>query len=69
MVCDAPGLLRHLLDNGSPFVAGGLAGSFRRIGRPAMADEIAGAIRANWPRVHILLRGNGHYAKPEVLSW
>lgn len=31
--------------------------------------RIIGAIRANWPRVAILLRGDGHYATPEVLSW
>lgn len=31
--------------------------------------RIVGAIRANWPQVSILLRGDGHYATPEVLSW
>lgn len=51
MVRDASGLLRHLLDNGSPFVAGRLAGACRRIGRPAMADEIAGAMAAAGYRV------------------
>lgn len=46
MLRDASGLLRHLLDNGSPVVAGRLAGACRRIGRPAMADEIADAMVA-----------------------
>ena len=27
------------------------------------------AIRANWPRVQILLRGDSHYCCPEVLDW
>jgi hypothetical protein len=27
------------------------------------------AIRANWPRVQILLRGDSHYCCPEVLNW
>lgn len=31
--------------------------------------RIVGAIRANWPRVAILIRADGHYATPEVLSW
>lgn len=35
----------------------------------AHVRRIIGAIRANWPRVDILLRGDGHYATPEVLSW
>ena len=31
--------------------------------------RIIQALRANWPRVEILIRGDGHYATPEVLSW
>jgi hypothetical protein len=27
------------------------------------------AIRANWPRTEILLRGDSHYCGPEVLDW
>ncbi len=26
-------------------------------------------IRANWPRVEILVRGDGHYCRPEVMTW
>ena len=26
-------------------------------------------IRANWPRVEILVRGDGHYGRPEVMTW
>jgi hypothetical protein len=51
MLRDTSGLLRHLLDNGSPVVAGRLAGAYRRIGRSAMADEIAGTMAAAGYRV------------------
>ena len=27
------------------------------------------AIRARWPRVDILIRGDSHYARPEAMSW
>src|SRR4051812_10867088 len=27
------------------------------------------AIRARWPRVDILVRGDGHYGRPEAMSW
>lgn len=37
---DASDVLRRLLDGGHSVVAGRLAGAFRRIGRPALADEI-----------------------------
>jgi hypothetical protein len=26
-------------------------------------------IRKHWPRTHITLRGDGHYARPEVMAW
>ena len=26
-------------------------------------------IRRSWPKVHILFRGDGHYARPEVMAW
>jgi hypothetical protein len=31
--------------------------------------RLVGAIRANWPKVEILLRGDSHYTSPEVLDW
>ena len=31
--------------------------------------RLIGAIRARWPRVAILLRGDSHYTAPEVLDW
>ena len=31
--------------------------------------RLIGAIRAIWPRVEILLRGDSHYTAPEVLDW
>jgi hypothetical protein len=43
---DASDLLRILLDGPHPSVAGRLAGGFRAIGRAALADEIAGAMRS-----------------------
>lgn len=43
---DASDLLRILLDGPHPSIAGRLAGSFRAIGRAALADEIAGAMRS-----------------------
>jgi hypothetical protein len=35
----------------------------------AFLRRLAGAIRANWPRVEILLRADSHYTAPEVLDW
>lgn len=43
---DASDVLRILLDGPHPSVAGRLAGGFRAIGRGALADEIAGAMRS-----------------------
>lgn len=43
---DASDLLRQLLDGPRPAVAGRLAAGFRAIGRPELADEIAGALRS-----------------------
>ena len=43
---DASRVLVPLLDDGRPVVAGRLAGAFRRVGRPAVADEITRAMRA-----------------------
>jgi hypothetical protein len=35
----------------------------------AFLRRLIGAIRANWPRVEILLRADSHYTAPEVLDW
>ena len=31
--------------------------------------HVVRAIRARWPRVEILIRGDSHYARPEAMSW
>jgi hypothetical protein len=43
---DASDMLRLLLDGGHSVKAGHLAGAFRRTGRPEIADDIAGAMKA-----------------------
>ena len=35
----------------------------------AFLRRLVRAIRANWPRVEILLRADSHYTAPEVLDW
>ena len=35
----------------------------------ALLRRLVRAIRANWPRVEILIRADSHYCCPEVLSW
>ena len=35
----------------------------------ALLKRVIGRIRENWPRVKILLRGDGHYSTPEVITW
>jgi hypothetical protein len=35
----------------------------------AFLRRLIRAIRSPWPRIEILLRGDGHYACPEVLDW
>jgi hypothetical protein len=35
----------------------------------AFLRRLVGAIRANWPKVEILLRADSHYTAPEVLDW
>jgi hypothetical protein len=34
-----------------------------------IVQHLIGRIRRNWPRVEILLRGDSHYARPEVMDW
>ena len=45
-IADASDVLRRLLDGGHSVVAGRLAGTFRRIGRAEIADEIIAAMKA-----------------------
>src|SRR5215472_10267582 len=35
----------------------------------AFVRRLVGAIRAEWPKVEILLRADSHYAAPEVFEW
>jgi hypothetical protein len=35
----------------------------------AFLRRLVGAIRANWPKVEILVRADSHYAGPEVFDW
>ena len=35
----------------------------------ALLRRLLRAIRANWPKTEILLRGDSHYCCPEVLDW
>lgn len=42
---DASDILRHLLTGGRTVKAGQIAGAFRRIGRPELADEILAAMK------------------------
>ena len=34
-----------------------------------MLRHVVKAIRARWPRVEILIRGDSHYARPEAMTW
>ena len=45
-ISDASEVLRRLLNGGHSVVAGRLAGGFRRVGRPEVADEIVAAMKA-----------------------
>ena len=47
-----------------------------RTGKTPTGAEAAGHIRRlvrhirrHWPRVHIAIRGDGHYGRPEVMAW
>ena len=44
-VADASDILRHLLDGSRTVKAGQIAGAFRRIGRPEIADEIVSTMK------------------------
>ena len=34
-----------------------------------MLRHLVKAIRARWPKVEIVIRGDSHYARPEAMSW
>ena len=34
-----------------------------------IVKHLIGRIRRNWPWVEILLGGDSHYARPEVMDW
>jgi hypothetical protein len=60
-----------VFDGDGRFVAGLLRPAKRPSGVEirAFLRRLVRAIRANWPKVTILLRADGHYACPEVLDW
>src|SRR4029077_7178699 len=31
--------------------------------------HVVARIRGHWPKVHILVRGDGHYGRPEAMAW
>ncbi len=59
-----------VFDGAGRFVAAVLRPARRPKGREIAAHlrRLIRAIRGHWPRVEILLRGDGHYCAPEVLS-
>jgi hypothetical protein len=60
-----------VFDGEGRFVTARLRGAKRPSGVEirAVLRRLVGAIRANWPKVEILLRADSHYTAPEVLDW
>ena len=60
-----------VFDGDGRFVTALLRPAKRPSGREirAFLRRLVRAIRANWPKVTILLRADGHYTCPEVLDW
>ena len=60
-----------VFDGEGRFVTAMLRPGKRPTGREIaiLLRRLVGAIRAIWPRVEILLRGDSHYTAPEVLDW
>jgi hypothetical protein len=60
-----------VFDGGGRFVAAVLRPAKRPGGKEirAFLRRLLRAIRSNWPRTEILLRGDSHYCCPEVLDW
>ncbi|HKC13227.1 MAG TPA: Fic family protein, partial [Vicinamibacteria bacterium] len=61
---DASEVLRRLLDGGHSVVAGRLAGAFRLIGRPDVADEIVAAMKA----ANYTVRETHPFAAPQIFG-
>ncbi len=60
-----------VFDGSGRFVTAVLRPAKRPSGKEirAFLRRLLRAIRANWPRTEILLRGDSHYCGPEVLDW
>src|SRR5918995_981455 len=60
-----------IFDAGGRLVTAVLRPAKRPSGREILTllDRIVGRIRTNWPAVRITLRGDSHYACPEVMDW
>lgn len=60
-----------VFDGGGRFITAVLRPAKRPGGKEikAFLRRLLRAIRANWPRTEILLRGDSHYCGPEVLDW
>lgn len=61
----------HIYDGSGRLVAAVLRPAKRPSGKEILTllKRVIAGIRANWPKVSILLRGDGHYACPEVMAW
>jgi len=60
-----------IFDAGGRLVTAVLRPAKRPSGREILTllDRVVGRIRTNWPAVRITLRGDSHYAGPEVMDW
>ena len=60
-----------VFDGAGRFIAAMLRPAKRPSGKEikAFLRRLLRAIRANWPKTEILLRGDSHYCSPEVLDW
>ena len=60
-----------IFDAGGRLVTAVLRPAKRPSGREILTllERVVGRIRANWPAVRITLRGDSHYACPEVMDW
>jgi hypothetical protein len=60
-----------IFDDSGRLVTAVLRPAKRPSGREILTliTRVVGRIRANWPKVRIMLRGDGHYACPEVMAW
>ena len=60
-----------IFDAGGRLVTAVLRPAKRPSGREILTllERVVGRIRTNWPAVRITLRGDSHYACPEVMDW